>query len=92
MASKSESKLNTYTIGFEEEGYNEFRYSRMVSELYDTNHTEITLDSKGYFSTMEELIKIRDSPLGVPNEVPSIYHVKETEGRHYCGSFWRGCG
>ena len=70
MASKSESKLNTYTIGFEEEGYNEFRYSRMVSELYDTNHTEITLDSEGYLSTMEELIRIRDSPLGVPNEVP----------------------
>ena len=70
MANNLDEPLNTYTIGFEDEGYNEFQYSRIVSERYGTNHTEICLDSEKYLQTMRELIRIRDSPLGVPNEVP----------------------
>lgn len=70
LAKLNEGVVNTFTIGFPEEGYNEFSYSRIVSDLCNTNHKEILLDEKNYFDAMADLIKIKDAPLGVPNEVP----------------------
>lgn len=69
--------VNTFTIGFPEEGYNEFSYSKIVADLCNTNHKEILLDEKNYFDAMEDLIKLKDAPLGVPNEVPLYLMSKE---------------
>ncbi|TDP02434.1 asparagine synthase (glutamine-hydrolyzing) [Flavobacterium sp. 245] len=70
LAKLKEGVVNTFTIGFAEEGYNEFSYSKIVSDLCNTNHKEILLDEKNYFEAMTDLIKVKDAPLGVPNEVP----------------------
>ncbi len=64
----SKIPLNTYTIGFPE--LNEFEYARMVADRYGTNHHEIVMEDKSYFDMLEEIIKYKDSPLGVPNEIP----------------------
>lgn len=64
----SNKPINTYTIGFQE--LNEFEYARLVKEKYKTNHHEILMDQSNYFEMMEEIIKFKDSPLGVPNEIP----------------------
>lgn len=77
LAKLNKSVVNTFTIGFSEEGYNEFSYSKIVSELCNTNHKEILLDEKNYFNSMEDLIKIKDAPLGVPNEIPLYLMSKE---------------
>lgn len=60
--------INTYTIGFPE--LNEFDYARLVADRYQTNHHEIVMDETNYLEMMEEIIKYKDSPLGVPNEIP----------------------
>lgn len=70
MSKNSKNPINTYTIGFEEEGFNEFKYARIVSEKYKTNHKEIVLNSDDYFEEWDRLIGYKDAPLGVPNEVP----------------------
>lgn len=62
--------VKTYTIGFTEEGYNEFNYAKQVADMYKTDHKEIILSAEKYLETMEHLINIKDAPLGVPNEVP----------------------
>jgi len=77
MSSKSSERVNTFTIGFNETGYNEFEYASQVAKQYNTNHTEITLSGDNYLNAMEELIKIKDSPLSVPNEVPLYLMSKE---------------
>ncbi len=64
----SESRVNTYTIGFSE--LNEFKYARLVAEKYNTIHHEIRIDINDYFDTMNEVIGYKDAPLGVPNEIP----------------------
>ncbi len=64
----SEGSVNTYTIGFPE--LNEFEYARLVADRYKTNHHEIVMDEVDYFKMMEEIIKYKDAPLGVPNEIP----------------------
>ena len=61
-------RINTYTIGFSE--LNEFEYSKIISEIYDTLHHEIIMKKDDYINNWERLIRFKDSPLGVPNEIP----------------------
>ncbi len=70
MSEISHTKVPTFSIGFEEEGFNEFYFSRQVASMNETTHTEILLHSDEYLDSLEELIRIKDAPLGVPNEVP----------------------
>lgn len=77
MAKNSSEPIKTFTIGFEEEGYNEFEYANIIADKYQTNHREIVLSGKDYISTMEKLIEYKDAPLSVPNEVPLYLMSKE---------------
>lgn len=70
MAKNSVTPINTFTIGFNDEGFNEFEYAKIVAKKYTTNHHEISLSNKEYIFTMEHLIGYKDAPLSVPNEVP----------------------
>lgn len=75
VAGKMENSINTYTVGFEE--LNEFSYARKVAQKYNTNHHEINMSQNSYFDLMEKVIKYKDAPLGVPNEVPLALMSKE---------------
>jgi asparagine synthase (glutamine-hydrolysing) len=77
MAKTSNEPVKTFTIGFEEDGYNEFSYAKTVSELFNTDHKEIILSGKNYVQTMQKLIEFKDAPLSVPNEVPLYLMSKE---------------
>ncbi|MBD0779702.1 asparagine synthase (glutamine-hydrolyzing) [Maribacter sp. ANRC-HE7] len=67
-AMNSNEKINTYTIGFAE--INEFSYAKLVSDQYQTNHHEILMKKEDYMANWERLIRYKDAPLGVPNEIP----------------------
>ncbi|MCX7928135.1 MAG: asparagine synthase (glutamine-hydrolyzing) [Patescibacteria group bacterium] len=41
MAMNSNKKINTFTIGFEDEEYDERKYAQKVSKRYNTNHIEL---------------------------------------------------
>ncbi|MBN7795482.1 asparagine synthase (glutamine-hydrolyzing) [Parahaliea mediterranea] len=70
MAALSGSNINTFTIGYDESGFNEFEFARDVAEKYQTNHREIIQSSDDFASSMRELIRLKGAPLSVPNEVP----------------------
>lgn len=70
MASMSSTPVKTFTIGFEDEGFDEFDQARLVARLFGTDHHEILMGSQDYMELMWQLIGIKDAPLGVPNEVP----------------------
>lgn len=77
MAKNSLETIKTFTIGFEEEGFNEFEYANLIAKKYGTDHKEIVLSGKNYIETMEKLIDFKDAPLSVPNEVPLYLMSKE---------------
>ncbi|MPZ98641.1 MAG: asparagine synthase (glutamine-hydrolyzing) [Dehalococcoidia bacterium] len=70
MAQQSQAPVKTYSVGFGEEGLDEFPFARLVADRYATDHHEVRLDAPGYFDLLPALIRQRDAPLGVPNEVP----------------------
>lgn len=69
IVSKNKKELlNTFTIGFPE--INEFKYSKIIAEKYNTSHQEILMEKKDYLDNQERLIGYKDAPLAVPNEIP----------------------
>ena len=62
--------LRTYSIGFDDPPVNEFPFSQLASKIFGTQHTEIGMSADDYFPAMAELIRFKDAPLSVPNEVP----------------------
>lgn len=77
MSLFSDKPIKTFTIGFGEDGYNEFPYANMVASRYQTSHHEIMLGGSEYFDQMKYLTGIKDAPLSVPNEVPLYLMSKE---------------
>lgn len=77
MTKQTGPNVKTFTIGFDEPGYNEFNYARIVADKYQTDHHEIILKGSNYLHTMEQLIGYKDAPLSVPNEVPLFEMSKE---------------
>ncbi len=77
MSEMSDLPVKTFTIGFEEDGYNEFDYARQVADMHRTDHHEILLNPVDYLSEIEKLIRYKDAPLSVPNEVPLYLMSRE---------------
>jgi asparagine synthase (glutamine-hydrolysing) len=77
MAQKSVNPVKTFTIGFGEDGYNEYEYANLIVNKFKTEHHEICLKGDDYFKVMEQLISFKDAPLSVPNEVPLYLMSKE---------------
>lgn len=77
MSKYSEQPIKTYTIGFSEQGYNEFEYADLVANQYHTDHKAINIGVSDYFATLNTLIAYKDAPLSVPNEVPLYLMSKE---------------
>ena len=55
--------MKTFSIGFEEERYDEAAYARQVAEYLGTDHTEAYIDEKGMFELVESIPKYYDEPL-----------------------------
>lgn len=77
MSKYTKQSIKTYTIGFSEEGYNEFEYADCVAKIYQTDHKAINIDASEYFETLNKLVAFKDAPLSVPNEVPLYLMSKE---------------
>ena len=75
MAGKSGNGLKTFSIGFND-GTNEFEFAQAVAKKYKTDHKEVVMDRDLYDEFHRELIRKKDQPLCVANEVPIFYLSK----------------
>ncbi|NNE98780.1 MAG: asparagine synthase (glutamine-hydrolyzing) [Pyrinomonadaceae bacterium] len=73
--------IKTFSVGFKEREANEFKYARMVSEKFGTDHHEITITPEQFFSKLPDLIWHEDEPLGFVASVP-LYFVSELAQKH----------
>ncbi len=74
MSSMMNSPVKTYSIGFKDEKYNELSYCEMVAKTFGTDHRELILDENDYLDLIPKLIRIKDEPLAVANEV-ALYQL-----------------
>jgi len=64
-------KVESFTIGFENNSFDETPYSRQVANYLGTQHNEMILTSKRAISLIEELPDIMDEPFADSSFIPT---------------------
>ena len=67
----SDSQINTFSVSYMDDKYDESRWIKNVVEKYNTNHINKTLNEKNFDELVEESIAIFDEPYSDPSTVPS---------------------
>ena len=72
MQEHSSTPINTFTIGFNEEGFNEAPYASQVAKYLGTNHTELFLTASDAMEIVPKLSSIYDEPFADSSQIPTI--------------------
>ncbi len=67
-----DERVNTFTIGFKEKGYDEAPYARAVAKHLGTNHTEYYCTQKDALAVIPKLAEIYDEPFGDASAIPTV--------------------
>lgn len=72
LQSERTEKLNTFTIGFEEKGFDEAPYAKAIASHLGTNHTEYYCTQKDALSIIPKLCDVFDEPFGDISAIPTV--------------------
>ncbi|MGD8700007.1 MAG: N-acetylglutaminylglutamine amidotransferase [Gemmatimonadales bacterium] len=84
LCQAGQSGLNTFSIGFEgvgEEEGNEFRYSDIVAETFETHHHKIQVDSSRVLPALDACVEAMSEPM-VSHDCIGFYLLSEEVSRH----------
>jgi asparagine synthase (glutamine-hydrolysing) len=74
MAEISQSPIQTFTISFEEDSFNESQFAQLIAKKWNTQHHEIVLNASDFLTKIPEAIHAMDHPSG---DGPNTYVVTE---------------
>jgi asparagine synthase (glutamine-hydrolysing) len=72
MQAQSPVPVRTFTIGFDEPGYDEAEHARKVAGWLGTDHTELYLDSKDAQAVIPALPELFDEPFADSSQIPTL--------------------
>ncbi|MBK9731372.1 MAG: asparagine synthase (glutamine-hydrolyzing) [Chitinophagaceae bacterium] len=74
----SATKINTFTIGFKEEQYNEAAHAKKIATFLHTDHHEHIVTYKDAMNLVEEAMDIYDEPFADSSSIPTLLISKWT--------------
>lgn len=78
LAKNTESKINTFSIGFEKKSFDETDKSRVVAKLINSNHHEFIINEKSLFSNLDDILENFDEPFADASALPTFLVSKKT--------------
>src|SRR5207253_2389576 len=81
MQAQSSRRVQTFTIGFNEAGYNEAAYARMVASHLGTQHTEVFVRPDDALQLIPSLPSIYSEPFADSSQIPTFLLSRMTR-RH----------
>jgi len=67
-----DEKINTFTIGFKEKGYDEAPHAKAVAKHLGTNHTEYYCTHQDALEVIPKLAEIYDEPFADASAIPTV--------------------
>jgi asparagine synthase (glutamine-hydrolysing) len=80
MARQMGEPVKTFSIGFDDDRYNELPYARMVAKRYGTDHHEEIVKPDAE-EVLSDLIRVFDEPFADSSAIPT-YYVSRLARRH----------
>ena len=81
MARMIDRRLQTFSVAFKEQAFNELAYSREVAQAIHADVHEIVIDDRDFFGALPKLVWHEDEPIAHPSSVP-LYFVSALARRH----------
>ena len=72
MQKISKKPVKTFSIGFDEEGYDEARHAKMVANHLGTDHSELYVSPEDTMSVLPKLSGIYDEPFADNSQIPTF--------------------
>lgn len=81
MAKNSSKRVHTFSIGFDDDSFDESGYARMVAKQYETVHTQFSVSAKQLLDSIPQLLKTFDEPIGDNSILPMLLVSKLTSAK-----------
>ena len=72
MQSQSNHKVNTFSIGFDSEEFDEAKHARLVAKHLGTNHFDMYVTEQDALNVIPHLSKIYDEPFADSSQIPTF--------------------
>lgn len=76
MSINSSRRVNTFSIGFDDEKFDETPFAKMVSKMYRTFHTQLRITSGDLMKNIKGVADVYDEPIGDNSILPTMLVTK----------------
>lgn len=78
MQELSSAPVHSFTIGFDQQGYDESPYARAVADHLGTDHTEVRITDEEALALVPRLPEVWDEPFADPAQLPTCLLAEVT--------------